>query len=175
MPKVPPRVEALLLHIRKASLRLGHARDRHCSPRRLEVEGRANRNERARQPVAFRPAKELLDSSGWSYRPGWARPPTGCARSAGTYSATGRRSASTAAPPAGGSSSRRTRCPRRARVEGESSAARCPACEAPFSSTFAVDCEECGKPLRPPGLLGMKIRRPGLARNRNSASIAEKG
>ncbi len=36
---------------------------------------------------------------------------------------------------------------------------RCPACEAPFSSTFAVDCEECGKPLRGAELLGMRIRR----------------
>ena len=36
---------------------------------------------------------------------------------------------------------------------------RCPACDAPFSSTFAVDCEECGGPLRESELLGMKIRR----------------
>jgi hypothetical protein len=36
---------------------------------------------------------------------------------------------------------------------------RCPACEAPFSSTFAVECEECGVPLREPELLGMRIRR----------------
>jgi len=36
---------------------------------------------------------------------------------------------------------------------------RCPACEAPFSSTFAVDCEECGAKLREPELLGMRIRR----------------
>jgi ribosomal protein S27E len=36
---------------------------------------------------------------------------------------------------------------------------RCPACNAPFSSTFAVECEECGGPLREPQLLGMKIRR----------------
>jgi hypothetical protein len=34
---------------------------------------------------------------------------------------------------------------------------RCPA----FSSTFAVDCEECGAPLRDPELLGMRIRKPG--------------
>jgi len=38
---------------------------------------------------------------------------------------------------------------------------RCPACSAPFSSTFAVDCEECGAPLREPELLGMRIRKPG--------------
>jgi predicted RNA-binding Zn-ribbon protein involved in translation (DUF1610 family) len=36
---------------------------------------------------------------------------------------------------------------------------RCPACEAPFSSVFAVDCEACGKPLRAPELFGTKIRR----------------
>jgi predicted nucleic acid-binding Zn ribbon protein len=36
---------------------------------------------------------------------------------------------------------------------------RCPACAAPFSSTFAVDCEECGAQLREPELLGMRIRR----------------
>jgi ribosomal protein S27E len=38
---------------------------------------------------------------------------------------------------------------------------RCPACNAPFSSTFAVDCEECGSALREPTLLGMSIRKPG--------------
>jgi ribosomal protein S27E len=37
---------------------------------------------------------------------------------------------------------------------------RCPACAEPFSSTFAVDCEECGAPLREPTLLGMPIRKP---------------
>ena len=37
---------------------------------------------------------------------------------------------------------------------------RCPACSAPFSSTFAVDCEECGIALREPELLGMRIRKP---------------
>jgi len=36
---------------------------------------------------------------------------------------------------------------------------RCPSCEAPFSSTFAVECEECGGQLREPVLLGMRIRR----------------
>ena len=36
---------------------------------------------------------------------------------------------------------------------------RCPACGAPFSSAFAVDCEECGAALRPPELLGVRIRR----------------
>jgi ribosomal protein S27E len=37
---------------------------------------------------------------------------------------------------------------------------RCPACSAPFSSMFAVACEECGEQLREPELLGMPIRRP---------------
>ena len=36
---------------------------------------------------------------------------------------------------------------------------RCPGCDAPFSSTFAVDCEACGAPLRPGELHGMRIRR----------------
>jgi hypothetical protein len=36
---------------------------------------------------------------------------------------------------------------------------RCPSCHAPFSSTFAVDCEECGAALRDSELLGMRIRR----------------
>ena len=36
---------------------------------------------------------------------------------------------------------------------------RCRACDAPFSSVFAVECEECGKPLRPAELDGLKIRR----------------
>ena len=36
---------------------------------------------------------------------------------------------------------------------------RCPACDAPFSSTFAVDCEECGAPLRAAELFGTPIRR----------------
>ena len=38
---------------------------------------------------------------------------------------------------------------------------RCPSCAAPFSSTFAVECEECGGKLREPALLGMRIRKPG--------------
>jgi ribosomal protein S27E len=36
---------------------------------------------------------------------------------------------------------------------------RCPACDARFSSAFAVTCEACGAELRPPELLGMAIRR----------------
>ena len=38
---------------------------------------------------------------------------------------------------------------------------RCPACSAPFSSTFAVDCEECGAQLRAPELQGLRIRKLG--------------
>jgi predicted RNA-binding Zn-ribbon protein involved in translation (DUF1610 family) len=37
---------------------------------------------------------------------------------------------------------------------------RCPACGAPFSSVFAVDCEQCAAPLRAPELFGTRIRRP---------------
>jgi hypothetical protein len=36
---------------------------------------------------------------------------------------------------------------------------RCPACNSPFSSVFAVDCEACAAPLRPAELGGLKIRR----------------
>lgn len=36
---------------------------------------------------------------------------------------------------------------------------RCPACDAPFSSVFAVECEACGGPLRPADLHGTRIRR----------------
>jgi predicted RNA-binding Zn-ribbon protein involved in translation (DUF1610 family) len=36
---------------------------------------------------------------------------------------------------------------------------RCPSCGAPFSSAFAVSCEECGGRLRENELFGTKIRR----------------
>jgi predicted RNA-binding Zn-ribbon protein involved in translation (DUF1610 family) len=36
---------------------------------------------------------------------------------------------------------------------------RCPACDAPFSSTFAVDCESCGAALRDDTLFGTRIRK----------------
>ena len=36
---------------------------------------------------------------------------------------------------------------------------RCRACGAPFSSTFAVECERCDAPLRPNELFGTPIRR----------------
>jgi predicted RNA-binding Zn-ribbon protein involved in translation (DUF1610 family) len=36
---------------------------------------------------------------------------------------------------------------------------RCPACDEPFSSAFAVDCEACGHQLRSPNLFGTSIRR----------------
>jgi hypothetical protein len=38
---------------------------------------------------------------------------------------------------------------------------RCPACEARFSSVFAVECESCGAALRPAEQLGVRIRRAG--------------
>jgi predicted amidophosphoribosyltransferase len=38
---------------------------------------------------------------------------------------------------------------------------RCPSCDAPIASAFAVACEECGEPVRPPQLFGVQIRRPG--------------
>jgi predicted RNA-binding Zn-ribbon protein involved in translation (DUF1610 family) len=41
---------------------------------------------------------------------------------------------------------------------------RCHACNAPFSSAFAVECEECGAPLRPAELFGTRIRKKGLTR-----------
>ena len=37
---------------------------------------------------------------------------------------------------------------------------RCRACSAPFSSTFAVECEQCGEPLRENELFGTRIRKP---------------
>ena len=37
---------------------------------------------------------------------------------------------------------------------------RCPACEARFSSVFAVECERCGEKLRPAELFGTAIRKP---------------
>ncbi len=37
--------------------------------------------------------------------------------------------------------------------------ARCPQCGARFSSAFAVECEACGAALRPPELLGVRIRK----------------
>ena len=36
---------------------------------------------------------------------------------------------------------------------------RCPSCGAAFSSIAAVDCEECGKPIRPDELFGSPIKR----------------
>ena len=51
---------------------------------------------------------------------------------------------------------------------------RCPACDAPFSSTFAVDCEECGAPLRPNELFGIPIRREERCGTACAAEIGEK-
>jgi len=39
--------------------------------------------------------------------------------------------------------------------------ARCPACDARFSSAFAVDCEACGEALRPSEQFGVRIRKTG--------------
>ena len=36
---------------------------------------------------------------------------------------------------------------------------RCPGCNAPFSSAFAVECDACGAALRGPEVNGLKIRR----------------
>ncbi|MBD0329154.1 MAG: hypothetical protein ICV64_03520 [Thermoleophilia bacterium] len=36
---------------------------------------------------------------------------------------------------------------------------RCPACDARFSSAFAVDCEACGGPLRSAEQFGVPIRK----------------
>jgi hypothetical protein len=36
---------------------------------------------------------------------------------------------------------------------------RCPACDARFSSAFAVECEACGAELRPAEQFGVPIRR----------------
>lgn len=36
---------------------------------------------------------------------------------------------------------------------------RCAACGARFRSAFAVDCEACAAPLRPPEVHGMRVRR----------------
>lgn len=36
---------------------------------------------------------------------------------------------------------------------------RCPSCNARFASAFAVDCESCGRRLRPAELFGTQIRR----------------
>ena len=37
---------------------------------------------------------------------------------------------------------------------------RCPSCGAPIASAFAVDCEECGEPVRSASLFGVPIRKP---------------
>ena len=38
---------------------------------------------------------------------------------------------------------------------------RCPECDAPIASAFAVECEDCGAAVRPSELFGVQIRRPG--------------
>lgn len=47
---------------------------------------------------------------------------------------------------------------------------RCPSCGAPFSSTFAVTCEECGGRLREDTLFGVPIRK---AKNATAAATRE--
>jgi hypothetical protein len=49
--------------------------------------------------------------------------------------------------------------PERCPVCGGETLHRCPSCSSPFSSVFAVECEQCAAPLRPDELLGVKIRR----------------
>ena len=49
--------------------------------------------------------------------------------------------------------------PDRCAACGGSMLRRCPECNAPFSSVFAVECEQCDAPLRSDELLGVKIRR----------------
>ncbi len=39
--------------------------------------------------------------------------------------------------------------------------ARCPGCGARIASAFAVECEECGDPLRSDEGFGSRIRKPG--------------
>jgi predicted RNA-binding Zn-ribbon protein involved in translation (DUF1610 family) len=38
---------------------------------------------------------------------------------------------------------------------------RCPSCQEPIASAFAVECEECGTAVRSRELFGVQIRRPG--------------
>jgi predicted RNA-binding Zn-ribbon protein involved in translation (DUF1610 family) len=38
---------------------------------------------------------------------------------------------------------------------------RCPSCSAPIASAFAVECEECGEPVRSASVFGVPIRKPG--------------
>jgi rRNA maturation endonuclease Nob1 len=40
---------------------------------------------------------------------------------------------------------------------------RCRACNAPFSSAFAIECESCGAALRDPELFGTRIRKSSKA------------
>ncbi len=46
-------------------------------------------------------------------------------------------------------------------------------CDAPFPSAFAIECEECGAELRPPEVLGVRIRRAVSSRrpSKRSASV----
>jgi rRNA maturation endonuclease Nob1 len=50
--------------------------------------------------------------------------------------------------------------PKRCAACGGAVLHRCPACNSPFSSMFAVDCEACGASLRPAEVSGIPIRKP---------------
>jgi hypothetical protein len=49
--------------------------------------------------------------------------------------------------------------PERCPACGGTTLHRCPACHAPFSSVFAVECEQCRGELRPNEQFGAPIRR----------------
>lgn len=49
---------------------------------------------------------------------------------------------------------------------------RCPACQEPFSSMFAIECEVCAAPLRAPTQFGMAIRKPDRAKKPASTDDA---
>ncbi len=42
---------------------------------------------------------------------------------------------------------------------------RCPECGSRFPSAFTVECELCGSDVRPPELLGVRIRKPPRGRS----------
>ena len=115
-------VEAPLLRLLERAARLGHACDRHAVPH-------SNARRRASRALAVG---------------AWERLPTGCARSGGRCSATGRRSASRCGAARRWFEELEAEIPTECPACGGEMLHRCPACSAPFSSTFAVDCEECG-------------------------------
>lgn len=54
-------------------------------------------------------------------------------------------------------------CPDDCPVCGGRMLRRCPHCQSPFQSLFSVDCEACGKQMRPPiaTASGLRIRKEG--------------